>query len=128
MAAAPPAGGTRVDIEDIDQRILALPVATKNYVALLAGKAGSVYLVEAPEFMWVGSTSRTTPAPRIVLHKFDLKARKADMPLYTLRNKKTGEIVLTQDPGQARGPAAAGAGVPDRARVRPLPADPRGRA
>ena len=83
LAAAPalPAGGTRVDVEDIDQRILSLPVATKNYVGLLAGKAGSVYMVEAPEFQWVGATSRNTPAPRIVLHEFDLKARRSRVVL-----------------------------------------------
>jgi cytochrome c peroxidase len=31
----------------------------------------------------------------------DANVRTADMPLYTLRNKKTGEIVETQDPGHA---------------------------
>ena len=31
----------------------------------------------------------------------DAGLRTADMPLYTLKNKKTGEIIETQDPGQA---------------------------
>ena len=38
----------KVDLEDLDQRTLALPVPPKNYVGLLAGKAGTIFLVEGP--------------------------------------------------------------------------------
>src|SRR5262249_43167314 len=38
----------RVDLEALDQRTLALPVPPKNYQNLLAGKAGTIFLVEGP--------------------------------------------------------------------------------
>src|SRR6266545_1022372 len=36
----------RIDLEDIDQRIIALPVPARNYVTLLAGQAGVLFLLE----------------------------------------------------------------------------------
>ena len=37
-----------VDLADLDQRTLALPVPARNYAHLVAGKAGSFFLVEGP--------------------------------------------------------------------------------
>ncbi|HEY7352094.1 MAG TPA: protease, partial [Terriglobales bacterium] len=39
----------RVDIQDIGQRILALPVPAKNYLNLVAGKSGILFLSEGPD-------------------------------------------------------------------------------
>jgi tricorn protease len=58
----------QIDPDRISQRILALPVPARNYTALAAGKAGVLFLTEAPT---VG------PGPHI-LHRFDLKTRKLD--------------------------------------------------
>src|SRR5262245_55136489 len=44
--SAPPK--VEIDLENIDQRIVALPIPPRNYYGLLAGKAGVVFLVEGP--------------------------------------------------------------------------------
>ena len=38
----------KIDLENIGQRILALPMPARRYVGLAAGKAGVVYAVEGP--------------------------------------------------------------------------------
>jgi tricorn protease len=60
----PPA--VRIDRERIDQRVLALPLPARNYTWLAAGKAGVLFLTEAP---LVGGGPRP-------LHRFDLNTRK----------------------------------------------------
>lgn len=64
----------RVDMENISQRILALPVPARNYVDLEAGKTGQVFLLEAPPVL----SQEDFMNPKMVLHKFDLKKRKVD--------------------------------------------------
>jgi len=63
----------RIDLENIGQRIVSLPIPARNYVSVSAGKAGVLFLVES-ELSPVGSAG----PPRRVLHKFDLKTRKTD--------------------------------------------------
>ncbi len=63
-----------IDIENISQRILALPIPARNFVGLDAGKANTLFLVEAPTDPAPGSTGAT-------LHKFDLEKRKFDKVL-----------------------------------------------
>ncbi len=60
----------QIDIEAIDQRILALPLPPKNYTAMSAGKPGSIYLLEAPPVI-TGQATQT-------LHLFKLEDRKAE--------------------------------------------------
>ena len=67
-----------IDLENIGQRILALPVPPRNYYGLLAGKAGVVFLVEGPtldpiDFDDGGPSSR--------IHKFEMKTRKTEQIL-----------------------------------------------
>ena len=38
----------KIDLEDIDQRILALPMPAANYAGLIAGKAGTIFLRRRP--------------------------------------------------------------------------------
>src|SRR5262249_38279707 len=38
----------QVDLEDIDQRIVALPIPARNYGGLVAGKTGTLFLPERP--------------------------------------------------------------------------------
>jgi tricorn protease len=76
-AAAAPKGAekkpaaVRVDLDQIGQRVLALPVPARNYVGLLTGKDGVLFLAEGPA---VGSGGNDPFA----LVKFDLATRKAD--------------------------------------------------
>ncbi|MGA3187437.1 MAG: PDZ domain-containing protein [Bryobacteraceae bacterium] len=61
-----------IDFDNISQRILALPIPSRNYTALAAGKPGVLFLVEAP------ATPSSTPGPQSTLHMFDLKTRKTE--------------------------------------------------
>jgi tricorn protease len=63
----------RIDLEGIDQRILALPIPAHNYTALRAGKAGVLFLLESPAVPRPG-----VPPGGSTLHKFDLDKRKLD--------------------------------------------------
>lgn len=63
----------KIDFENIDQRIVSLPLAARNYQGLVAGLPGTFFLFEA-----VPSTG-TDSAPNFGanVHKFELKSRKA---------------------------------------------------
>ena len=62
----------QVDLENLDQRILALPIPNRNYDGIFAGKANTLYLLEAEAV----NIPRRGPPPGKVLHKFDLSKRK----------------------------------------------------
>jgi tricorn protease len=68
---------TNLDVEGFRQRILALPVPARDYAALEAGKAGQLYLLEAP--------SSPGPMASATLHKFDLEKRKLDKVMDGIR-------------------------------------------
>jgi tricorn protease len=61
----------KIDFENINQRILALPIPAKNYDRMLAGKAHILYLTEGPE------VDTGNPTGRLV-HKFDVCSRKTE--------------------------------------------------
>ncbi len=63
----------RIDLENISQRILALPIPARNYVSMSAGKTGVLFLVEAPMV-----SPMTGPGEGLALQMFDLKTRKTD--------------------------------------------------
>jgi tricorn protease len=63
----------RIDLENISQRILALPIPAANYRSMSAGKTGVLFLVEAPM-----APAQTGPSEGLTLQTFDLKARKTD--------------------------------------------------
>ncbi len=109
---------TRIDLEGIDQRIIALPVPSRNFLGLLAGKANLVYLLENPP---VGAPGPGGPAG-LTLHKYDLEKRKFDKVMdgvTAFEVSANGEKALYRQ-GQANwfiastatmgGPAAPGAG------------------
>lgn len=109
---------TKVDLEGIGQRILALPVPARNYVGLDVGKAGTFYLLEQ-------ATLPAPPAPGqppagVIVQKFDLESRKAERVLEGVRRFEVtanGDKALYQQGEQwflapiasGRGAAAAGA-------------------
>jgi tricorn protease len=66
-----------IDLKDFDQRILALPVPARNYVGLMPGKAGTLFLLELPP----EPMATRGPNPQRILHRFDLDKRKAEKVL-----------------------------------------------
>ena len=67
----------KIDFDNILQRVLAIPMPPRRYVALQAGKAGSLFALEAP--VGFGGGGLAGP-PGLVVHRFDLKERRSDMP------------------------------------------------
>ncbi len=65
----------RIDFENIDQRILALPVPERDYGFLQAGKTGVIYLGESLPGGIPGQP------PGFTVQKFDLKTRKVEKAL-----------------------------------------------
>src|SRR5262249_5837398 len=65
------AENVRIDFDRISQRILALPLPMRHYTALVAGKAGTLFLQEGQP---IGNGPQT-------LHKFDLTTRKVEKVL-----------------------------------------------
>ncbi len=72
MPTAPPR--VRIDFDGIDQRTVAMPIPARDYAAVVAGKAGVVYLAESP---LVPVDQQNGDGPGVTLHKFDLDERKA---------------------------------------------------
>ena len=64
-----------IDLENISQRILALPIPARNYYGLFAGKAGVLYLLEVPR------SFRSPAVGPPAVHKFELKTRKTEQIL-----------------------------------------------
>jgi len=61
----------KIDFENINQRILALPIPARNYDFLLGGKTHVLYLLESP------AVDDGNPSGH-VLHKFDVCTQKTD--------------------------------------------------
>jgi tricorn protease len=59
-----------IDFDNIGQRILALTIPARNYVGVAAGKAGTLFIVEA-----------ANGVPGLTLQKYDLDKRKLDKVL-----------------------------------------------
>lgn len=82
-SATPPAKGPGgkpepvnvvVDLEKIGQRIVALPLPARPYSALVPGKSGTFFLIEAVP----PSGTATTPQAGSAVHRFDVDKRKAE--------------------------------------------------
>jgi tricorn protease len=63
---------TNIDLDGIEQRIVALPIKAANYIGLDAGKEGTLFLTELPD------VPRFERMPAATVSKFDLKTRKTD--------------------------------------------------
>jgi len=68
------AADVKIDFENINQRILALPVPARNYDTMVAGKAHTLFLLESPAVMDFTSFGHQ-------VHKFDVCTRKAEKVL-----------------------------------------------
>jgi tricorn protease len=64
----------KVDIEGISQRILALPIPAKNYINMLSGKSGILFLQEVASALSEDDQRNLTAT----IQKFDLSKRKVD--------------------------------------------------
>ena len=97
----------RIDFDGILQRTLALPIPTRNFSGITAGKEGVLFLLETPQMRLHGSTE--TP----ILHRFDLSTRKVTPFLTGISNyavSANGEKLLYQQgPRWAITPTAAAA-------------------
>jgi tricorn protease len=68
-----------IDFDEIDQRIVALPLPAANYASLQAGPAGQVFYLEWPASQQDGRGPGDAEAPRgAVLKGFDLTKRKSE--------------------------------------------------
>src|SRR5262249_39212463 len=66
---------TRIDLDGIDQRIVALPIPARNYLGLTVGKANLIYILEQP-------VAPAAPGQfGFTVQKFDLEKRKLDKAL-----------------------------------------------
>ncbi|HPW55824.1 MAG TPA: PDZ domain-containing protein [Thermoanaerobaculaceae bacterium] len=62
----------KVDLEDLVQRSVALPIPSRDYVGLDVGKAGKLYVIERP----VTGLGEEPGPPSLVVHRYDLDKRK----------------------------------------------------
>jgi tricorn protease len=70
---------TKIDLESIDQRILAVPMPPRRYMALQVAKAGTLLALEAPAIAFDGPPP--TGGFGLTVHRYDLKTRKSDVAL-----------------------------------------------
>ena len=66
---------TVIDLAGIGNRILSLPIPTRNYVGLSVGKSGVLFLAEGPA---VGRPSEDDGTPIRLLWRFSLKDRQTE--------------------------------------------------
>jgi tricorn protease len=89
----------KVDLENIGQRIVSLPIPAKNYVGLAAGKEGNLFLLEgSPVLLSIAIQPSTQTA-----YKFDLKTRKTDKYLEQINSfsvSDDGEKMLYSKAGK----------------------------
>ena len=83
-AAKPEPVAVTIDFDRIGQRIVTMPLPTRNYVGIVAGRANNFYLAEA-----IPASGTTPGPPSTAVHKFDVEKRKAEKIL----DNTTGFIV-----------------------------------
>lgn len=67
---------TKIDLENIDQRVLSLPLPPRNYAGIQAGKPGVLFLLERPAILAPPAPGQ--PLGGMSVQKFDLQSRKAE--------------------------------------------------
>jgi tricorn protease len=67
----------KIDLDGIGQRIISLPIPGKNYLNMLGGKSGTLFLAEGPMIV----TEDDFPNVPETIQKFDLGKRKVDKVL-----------------------------------------------
>ncbi|MGI8638646.1 MAG: S41 family peptidase [Pyrinomonadaceae bacterium] len=72
--AKPEPVAVTIDLENIKQRIVALPLPARDYRGLVTGKAGTFFLLENVPTSGTSATPQTGAA----VHRFDMDKRKAE--------------------------------------------------
>ncbi len=111
----------KIDIDGIIQRILSLPIPDKNYLTMLPGKSGILFLAEGPMVM------TEDPSPSQTIQKFDLSKRKVDKAIEDVNDFTVsfdGEKILYRK-GESWSTASAddGPGGPPKPGFGPLKLD-----
>ena len=110
----------RIDAENIGQRIVAMPIPPRDYSKLVAGKAGTIFLIE--------DSPRPGPDQQNTLWRFDLTSRKPEKlmegandftvsfdgkkMLYS-KGRRDKKWFIGSATAPARGEGGAGAGKPE---------------
>jgi tricorn protease len=87
----------KIDIEDLDQRTLALPMPAKNYLGLVPGKKGQFFVVEGPAVFPIEDEGDGPPSATV--HRFDMEKRKPEKMIDAVRQfaiSDNGEKMLYQ--------------------------------
>jgi tricorn protease len=96
-AAKPEPVTVTIDFERIGQRIVTMPLPTRNYVGIVAGRANNFYLLEA-----IPASGTTAGPPTTAVHKFDVEKRKAEKILDNVNGfgvSGNGEKMIFGQPG-----------------------------
>lgn len=91
-AAKPEPVSVTIDFDRIGQRIVTMPLPTRNYMSIVAGRVGNFYLLES-----IPASGTTAGPPSTAVHKFDVDKRKAEKILDNVTNFKVsanGEKML----------------------------------
>jgi tricorn protease len=122
-----------IDLENISQRILTLPIPARNYYGLYAGKAGVLYLGEGPQL----ETFDDDGGPMAKIHKFEFKTRKTEQILdgvsafelsfngEKMLYAKQNQWFITPAEKPAEGPPQPGQGGPLKLDALEIYVDPR---
>ena len=75
----------KIDLDGIDQRILSVPMPPRTYVDLQVARPG---VLVAAERVGISGRFEGPPGsgPGLVIHRYDLKTRKSDVPLSGVTN------------------------------------------
>ncbi len=111
----------RIDAENISQRIVAMPIPPRDYSKLVAGKAGTIFLIE--------DSPRPGPDQLNTLWRFDLTSRKPEKlmegandfsvsfdgkkMLYSKGRRENKKWFISSATAPARGEGGAAAGKPE---------------
>jgi tricorn protease len=79
--AKPKTPEVKIDLDGIGQRILSVPMPQRAYVDLQAAKPGILLALEMPVAGAQGGEGSAGGPQRLAVHRYDMKTRKADMPL-----------------------------------------------
>jgi tricorn protease len=112
----------KIDIEGIGQRILALPIPAKNYINMLSGKSGILFLQETASALSEDDQQHLSGT----IQKFDLSKRKLDKWIEEVNDYTVsfdgGKILYRKGETWATASAddAPGAGGPPKPGLGPL--------
>lgn len=86
-----------IDFDRIGQRIVTMPLPTRNYVAIVQGRANNFYLLEG-----IPASGTTPGPPATAVHKFDVEKRRAERVLENVTAfavSANGEKMIFGQPG-----------------------------